>query len=179
MDSIHGQVHGVLSELVEFQTVDLHHQIEGGALGLLGEAHPHLGVHVGHGHLAVLVGEGDPELVVALLDPVEAHAGDHRAVGDGVGDFGRGHGVEGAQNADLATVVHGGVTEGKDFQFQRGHHALGSDAGKGWADAGGKSLSTAVGRKRPPRTRQRTARPPEGEGFALGNTPGARPRLAP
>ena len=119
MDSIHGQVHGVLSELIQFQTVDLHHQIEGGALGLLGEAHPHLGVHVGHDHLAVLVGEGDPELVVALLDPVEAHAGDDCAVGDGVGDFGRGHRVEGAQNADLATVVHGGVTEGKDFQFQR------------------------------------------------------------
>ena len=115
MYSINGQIHGVFSELVEFQSIDLHHQIEGGALGFLGEAHPHLGVHIGHDHFAVLVRQGDPELVVALFDPMEAHAGHDRAVGDGVGDFSRGHRVEGAQNADLATVVHGGVTEGKNF----------------------------------------------------------------
>ncbi len=119
MHTIHGQIHRIFSELVELETVDLHHQVERGALGFLGEADSHLSVHVGHNHFAVLIGEGDTELVVALLDPVEAHAGDDRAVGDSVGHFGRGHGVEGPQNADLTTVVHGGVTECKDFQFQQ------------------------------------------------------------
>ena len=130
MDSIHGQVHGVLSELVEFQTVDLHHQIEGGALGLLGEADPHLGVHVGHDHLAVLIGQGDPQFVVAFFDPVEAHPRHHGAMGDGVGGLRRSHGVEGAQDADLAAVVHGRVTEGKDFKFQHPQYGRSGDPGK-------------------------------------------------
>ena len=86
---------------------------------MFSESHPDLGIHIGHDHFSILIGQGDPELVVAVLDAMEAHTGDDGAVGDGVGDFGRGHRVEGAQNADLAAVVHGRVTEGKDFQFQR------------------------------------------------------------
>ena len=57
--------------------------------------------------------------MVAVLDPVKAHAGDDGAVGDGVGDLGRDHGVEGSQNTDLPAVVHGRVAECKNFQFQR------------------------------------------------------------
>ena len=134
MDSIHGQIHGIFTELIQFQSVDLHHQIEGSALGLLCETHPHLGIHIGHDHLAVLVGEGDPEFVVALFDPVEPHPGHDGAVGDRVGDLGGGHRVEGAEDADFAAIIDGRVTEGKDFEFQRGHHDPGRRRGKARAD---------------------------------------------
>ena len=109
MDSVHGEVHGVFAELIQLQTIDLHHQVEGGALGFLGESHSHLGVDVGHDHLAVLIRQGHPQLVVAFLDPVEAHPGDDGAVADGVGGLRCGNRVEGSQDADLPAVVHGRV----------------------------------------------------------------------
>ena len=130
MDSIHGQVHGVLSELVEFQTVDLHHQIEGGALGFFGETHADLSIHIRHDHLSILISQSHPKLVVPLLDPVEPHAGDDGTVGHGIRSFSGGDGIEGSQNADLAAVVHGRVTEGKDFKFQRTQYGSPVDLGK-------------------------------------------------
>lgn len=130
MDSVDSQIHGVFTKLLQLQSIDLHHQIKGGALGLLGETHPYLGVDVGHDHLAVLVRQGDAQLVVALFDPVKAHPGDHGAVGDGVGGLRCGNRVEGSQDADLAAVVHGRVAEGKDFQFQHGKHGRAFSRGK-------------------------------------------------
>ncbi len=108
----------------------MHHQIEGGALGFLGESHPDLGIHVGHDHLAILIGQGDPQFVVALLDAMEPHSGDDGAVGHRVRSLGCSDRIEGSQNADLAAVVHGRVTEGKDFKFQHPQYGRSGDPGK-------------------------------------------------
>ena len=118
MDSIHGQIDGVFPELIQLQSVDLHHQIERGALGLLSESHTHLGIHIRHDHLAILIRKGDAKLVVALFDPVKTHACDHRAMVDGVGDLSGGDRVKGPEDADLATVIDRRVAEGEDFEFQ-------------------------------------------------------------
>ena len=83
MDSVDSQIHGVFTKLLQLQSIDLHHHIEGGALGLLGEPHPYLGVDVGHDHFPILIGRSHPQLVVELFDPVEAHSGDDGTVGDG------------------------------------------------------------------------------------------------
>ncbi len=97
---------------------------------MFSESHPDLGIHIGHDHFSILIGQGDPELVVAVLDAMEAHTGDDGAVGHGVRRLSGGDRIEGSQNADLAAVVHGRVTEGKDFQFQLGHSAAGWLLGK-------------------------------------------------
>ena len=60
MHTIHCQIHGEFTKLVQLQPVDLHHQIEGGALGLLSESHPDLGIDIWHDHFSILIGQGDP-----------------------------------------------------------------------------------------------------------------------
>jgi len=130
MNSIHSQIHGIFTELIQLQSVDLHHQIEGGALGLFCEADSHLSIDIRHDHLAVLVGQSDPQLVVALFDPVKSHPRHHGAVADGEGGLGGGYRVEGAQDANLAAVIDRGVAKSKDFKFQRGEYAGSREASK-------------------------------------------------
>ena len=119
MYPIHGQIHCVFSELIQLQPIDLHHEVESGALGLFSESNPNLGIHAGHDHFAVLIGEGDPQLVVALFDPMESQTGYHRTVRQCVGCFAGVHRVERAEDADFAAVIDGGVTQSEDLQFQR------------------------------------------------------------
>ena len=61
---------------------------------------------------------------------MEAHSGDDGTVGHGVRGLSGSERIEGSQNADLATVVHGRVTEGKDFKFQLAEYGSCVPSGK-------------------------------------------------
>jgi len=77
---IHGQIYRIFSELIQLQSIDLHHEVEGGALGLFSESNPDLSIHVGHDHFTILIGEGDSQLVVALFDSMESQTSHHGTV---------------------------------------------------------------------------------------------------
>ncbi len=99
-------------------------------MGLVSESHPDLGIHIGHDHFSILIGQSDPQLVVTFFDPMEPHPGNDRAVGHGVRGLGCRDRIKGSQNADLAAVVHGRVTEGEDFKFQRTQYGMDANPGK-------------------------------------------------
>ena len=61
---------------------------------------------------------------------MEAHSSDNGTVGHGVRGLGGSDRIEGSQNADLAAVVHGRVTQGKDFKFQRPQYGRCDASGK-------------------------------------------------
>jgi len=85
---------------------------------LFSESRPDLGIHIRHDHFPILIGQGHPQLVVELFDLMEVHSGDNGTVGHGVRGLSGGDRIEGSQNADLTALIHGRVTEGKDFKFQ-------------------------------------------------------------
>ena len=55
-------------------------------------------------------------------------------MGHGVRGLGSCDRIEGSQNADLATVVHGRVTKGEDFKFQRTQYGMDANPGKASAE---------------------------------------------
>lgn len=80
MDSIYSQIDSVLSELVEFKSIDLHYQVEGGTLGFLREPDAYLCIYIWHDHFSVLISQSYPKLVIAFLNSVEPHSSHHSAM---------------------------------------------------------------------------------------------------
>ena len=118
--AVKSDVNGVVTGLLELETLEVHDEVageEGNALGKSNLQVANDGHALGVESYTVLVGDGDAELVVTAVLALEAEAQSKSAGGVDDGELAGEESIESALHAELALIIGGVVAKNSNLNI--------------------------------------------------------------